>query len=134
MVEFSAMNWIKLFHLFFVILWIGSLFVMPYLLLQKFEGAKKLYWRLQFPCMIAAISLGVYLLIQNPVRMKIGFFHMKLTAVCFLIGLDLWIGKMANRPAAISRSRCIAFKSAVSLLTVAVLVAVQLVAIQLTKM
>ena len=82
----------KLFHQFFMIFWLGSLFLMPYLISHKFQGAKKLYWRLEFPCMLLSLILGLILLLQHPEKMKNGMFHMKLTCVFILVGLDLWTG------------------------------------------
>ena len=51
--------------------------------------------RVQFPSMLLAIGLGVALLCMNMAKLKIGAFHMKLTAVLCLIGCDLWSGRLA---------------------------------------
>ena len=86
---------IKLFHQLFLFLWIGALFELPALLRQRFSAAYRLYRAIQLPCMILAIGCGIILLIMNPAKLKIGFFHMKLTAAIGLIACDLWMGRQA---------------------------------------
>lgn len=93
---------------------------MPYLIANRFQKAKKLYWRFEFPCMCLAILLGVVLLVQNPHKLKIGWFHMKLTAAFLLIGLDLWIGTRKE----ISKRMQWALQSTTVLLLIAVLFAI----------
>jgi uncharacterized membrane protein len=111
---------IKLFHLFFLILWLGTLFLMPYLIQKRFEGAKKLYKWLELPSMILALLLGLILLLQNPAKMKIGLFHMKLTAALVLVGIDLFVG---SRKTLSQRMRVI-LQVCVAVLLIAILFAV----------
>ena len=88
---------IKLFHLFFLFLWVGTLFIMPTLLRERVESCYKIYKRFEFPCMVLALVFGIFLLLTRPEKLKNGFFHMKLTAVLGLVGCDLWVGSMVTQ-------------------------------------
>jgi len=86
---------IKLFHLLFVFLWMGILFVMPRLICEGFSRCFKLYCRYELPAMVIGVVLGIFVLLTRPEKLASGFFHMKLTAVMGLIGCDLYIGRRA---------------------------------------
>ena len=89
------MKVIKLFHLLFLFLWLGSLFALPYLIREKFTRCFHFYKKYELPCMIVAVISGVLLLILNPEKLKIGAFHLKLTCALLLVGIDLWMGRQA---------------------------------------
>ncbi len=84
---------IKVFHLFFLYLWLAHLFVLPACLREKMTACYRLYKRVELPCMILALSLGVVLLLMMPHKLKNGLFHLKLTAVLGLVGCDIWVGR-----------------------------------------
>lgn len=79
----------------FLFLWVGSLFLLPYLIRQKFEPVYRLYTRFQLPLMLLAIFFGIIVLVQNPHKLRSGPFHMKLTAVLGLIACDVYSGRLA---------------------------------------
>ena len=89
------MKVIKVFHLIFLFLWLGSLFILPHLIREKFSGCFRFYKKYELPCMIFAVISGILLLLLNPEKLKMGGFHMKLTCVFILIGIDLWTARQA---------------------------------------
>jgi uncharacterized membrane protein len=88
---------VKLFHVFFLTLWLGSFVTLFPLLKAKLSGPflRSRYLNFQLPCMILTILLGIVLLINSPEKLKMGWFHMKLTGALGLIICDLISGKMA---------------------------------------
>jgi putative membrane protein len=90
----------KFFHVFFVILWMGSLFVITHLLtyLSKEEALfqrklSKIYHRLHawvdLPAMCVVLGLGLFLAFTKGVDFKAGWFHMKMTFMLVLVTCDL---------------------------------------------
>jgi uncharacterized membrane protein len=115
------MIFLKAFHLFFLILWLGALFYVPYLKFKKFEKAQLIYFCVELPAMCLAIATGVVLLTMMPAKLRIGLFHMKLTCVMLLIGIDLYTGFRKT----ISKRALIIIESTTVLLVLAILVAIQ---------
>ncbi|MFZ0564646.1 MAG: CopD family protein [Chlamydiales bacterium] len=90
---------LKLLHVVFIFSWMGSL-----LMLTRFLGyqtkeapeigaiSKRIYFRIDLPSMILAVTTGLILLFVNGVNFKAGWIHMKLTFAFFLIVCDLVCG------------------------------------------
>ena len=110
------MKVIKVFHLIFLILWLGALFSLPYLIREKFSGCFRFYKKYELPCMIFTVLSGIFLLVLNPEKLKVGAFHMKLTCVFILIGIDLWTARQAYIFQKIGRIRSKALLRGVQLL------------------
>lgn len=94
---------LKLLHILFVFVWIGTLLtlsrLMGYLgkedpLVQKRMGAiaKRMYLLVDLPSMLMAISLGLTLLFLKDMNWKAPWLHMKLTFAFALIVCDLLTG------------------------------------------
>jgi uncharacterized membrane protein len=90
------MKIIKVFHLFFVILWTGALTLLPLLLREKIKKSYQWYLTYQLPCMVLTVTTGVVLLLAKLEKLKQGNFHLKLTCVLVLIACDLWLGRQAK--------------------------------------
>lgn len=85
----------KLFHVFFLFLWVGGLVALISFLKVGTNRVfcRKHYFMLQLPCMIIAVALGIFLLVQSPEKLRLGWFHMKLTGALGLIFCDIWAAK-----------------------------------------
>lgn len=86
----------KLVHVFFIILWIGSLLTLSRLMSKAShsdakEQYKKVYFTLDLPSMIIAIIFGIILLFNVPINFKAGWFHAKMTGAIGLILCDIWL-------------------------------------------
>lgn len=101
----AVMNILKLFHVFFLFSWIGSLLVLtricrdqakePRSVQESFlPFLRKIYLRGDLPMMIAALITGIALLMIVPFEWKAGWFHMKLMFAVFLIACDIFTGIM----------------------------------------
>ena len=87
-------DWIKALHLISVMAWMAGMFYLPRLFVYH-AGAtvgselsetlkimeRKLLRLIINPAMIATYVFGIWLLALNPGLMKMGYFHVKLTAV-----------------------------------------------------
>lgn len=94
-------EFLKVGHLFFIIVWLGTLMLLSYLMslrngkttehrLISLPLIKKLYLQFQLPAMILAIVFGIALLVTKLTLFKQIYFHIKLTFVLLLIILDLF--------------------------------------------
>jgi putative membrane protein len=94
---------IKLLHILFLFMWVGSLLTLTRLLgyLPKEEPTvqsrfvrifRRLYLFIDLPSMILALATGVVLLVIKGVDMKQGWFHMKLTFALLLVIADIYTG------------------------------------------
>lgn len=89
----------KLFHLFFLFVWIGSLLYLTRLLGNGEKNDRllqKIYFYTDLPAMCLAIGLGLILLFFKGVDMR-GWFHMKLTFALLLVALDIMTGRAIFR-------------------------------------
>jgi uncharacterized membrane protein len=93
----EILKFAKFFHVFFLFLWLGSLVMLFNWLKIKANGleCRKHYFSFQLPCMLIAIFLGIFLLINSPEKLKQGWFHMKLTGALALIVCDIWSGRQS---------------------------------------
>ena len=86
----------KVCHLFFLMMWLGSLMVLPFFAIRQ-ESIKpllqKMYKMHQLPSMLMALLFGIILFVLQPSQMKAGWFHMKLTAAVALVTVDIAIGR-----------------------------------------
>lgn len=99
------MSILKVFHVLFVFIWIGSLLALSRLLgylNREQEGVQKrlilifrrMYLYVDMPSMIAAVLTGIALFIWKGADFKQGWLHMKWTFSFFLIIADVTIGRM----------------------------------------
>ena len=99
---------LKLFHVFVVFLWIGSLLTLSRMLAYQAKETrdvqlkfgrilKKMYFAVDLPAMILSVGLGVTSIFVKGVNMKAPWLHMKLTFVFLLVVCDLIIGRLIIR-------------------------------------
>ena len=99
---------LKLFHLFFLFVWMGSLLALTRFLgyLPKEEPSvqnrilrilRRTYLMIDLPSMSLSLILGVLLFIAKGVDFSQGWLHMKLTFVAFLIVCDIVTGRSILR-------------------------------------
>jgi uncharacterized membrane protein len=93
---------LRFIHVFSNFIWMGAfLFIGAYLsnrkqeiTLQEARTINWLYNRFELPGLIGSLVCGVLLIFLSPtVSFKAGWFHLKLTAVFFLIIVDLFLFK-----------------------------------------
>lgn len=95
---------LKLTHIVFIFLWIGSLLTLTRLLAyaakepQEIQTrlvklCRRLYFLVDLPSMLAVVALGVTLVVLKGVNMKAGWLHMKWTFAFFLIICDILTGR-----------------------------------------
>ncbi|MCK0538652.1 protoporphyrinogen oxidase HemJ [Alcanivorax sp. CY1518] len=92
------MLWVKAFHIIAVVTWFAGLFYLPRLFVYHAQAEdstsrerfkimeRKLYRGIMTPSMLATLALGVWLLYLNPIWLKMGWMHAKLTLVLILVG------------------------------------------------
>jgi putative membrane protein len=96
-------NYIKALHLIFIVTWFAGLFYIPRLFVYQIEAfhkpspdkeilgkqlklmAKRLWNIITWPSAILATFFAVWLLVLNPVLLKMPWMHVKLTFVVLLI-------------------------------------------------
>jgi len=94
------MAYLKLFHIVFLFIWVGSLLALTRLMAYqaKEEAAiqlrmarlyRRMYFFVDLPSMCIALGLGLGVLILKDVNMKAAWFHMKMTCVALLIVCDV---------------------------------------------
>lgn len=91
---FMIMVFLKLFHLFFLFVWLGSLlFITRAGSVIERSGLKSIYITTNLPSMSLALTFGIILFIMRGASFQGGWFHMKLTMVSFLVLTDILVGK-----------------------------------------
>jgi uncharacterized membrane protein len=94
---------VKLLHVLFLFLWVGSLLTLtrlvgylakepPLVLERMLKLSRRLYLLVDLPSMIIGIGLGIILLIFNGVNLRAPWLHMKLTAAFLLVVSDVLFG------------------------------------------
>lgn len=99
---------LKMLHILFMIIWVGQL-----LFLTRFLGYSRktspeafkemiplcvrMYFYIELPSMLLALSSGILLLAQKTHLLKMPYFHLKLTLVSLLVLTDLYLGKSVYR-------------------------------------
>lgn len=112
----------KVGHLFFVIVWVGSLLLLSYLMSLRdisLSLVKRLYVRFDFPAMLLAIFFGILLLLTKLTLFKQPYFHLKLTLVFLLIVVDLFFCTLLWK----KKERKSLYKG-IHILTIALLIAI----------
>lgn len=102
--------WLKALHIIAVVCWFAGLFYLPRLFVYHAMSEddasrerfcvmeRKLYRGIMTPASIAAVALGVWMLILNPGLFASGaWLHAKLTLVALLIGYHHWCGGLLKR-------------------------------------
>ena len=102
--------WIKALHIIAIVCWFAGLFYLPRLFVYHAMAEdqtsrerfcvmeRKLYRGIMTPASIAAVALGVWMLILNPGLFASGaWLHAKLTLVALLIGYHHWCGGLLKR-------------------------------------
>jgi putative membrane protein len=100
----KIMPFLKLLHILFVFVWMGSFLTLTRLMgyqskeeeftqLRFARIYKRMYLFVDLPSMILAIGLGVALLVLKGVDFKAAWFHMKMTFVVFLLICDFLMGR-----------------------------------------
>jgi protoporphyrinogen IX oxidase len=107
------MQWIKAFHIIFVVTWFAGLFYLPRLFVYHAQTSdkisnerfkvmeRKLYYGITTPSAILAVGFGVWLLIAywwQPFLAVTNtvWLHAKLVLVAILIGYHFYCGKFLN--------------------------------------
>lgn len=101
------MNWVKAFHIIFMVTWFCGLFYLPRLFvyhtmasdaisIERFKiMERKLFFGIMTPGMIFTVLFGLWTLSYNfSGYMHAGWMHMKLTLVLLLIGYHVYLGKL----------------------------------------
>lgn len=99
----NFMEYIKLLHLLFLLIWIGNLLALTRLLgyRKKLSTAamgellpllRRMYLFVGLPSLVLALSFGAILLTLADLGKSLGWLHMKLTASVLLIVIDLLLG------------------------------------------
>ena len=102
--------WLKALHIIAVVCWFAGLFYLPrlfvYHAMSEDETSharfcvmeRKLYRGIMTPASLAAVALGVWMLILNPGLFASGaWLHVKLTLATVLIGYHHWCGGLLKR-------------------------------------
>ena len=102
--------WLKALHIIAIVCWFAGLFYLPRLFVYHAmsEDApsrerfcvmeRKLYRGIMTPASLAALALGIWMLILNPALFASGgWMHAKLTLVALLIGYHHWCGALLKR-------------------------------------
>ncbi len=111
--------WVKAFHLIAVITWFAALFYLPRLFvyhamadasdtvgIERFKVMeRKLLNGIMTPSMIAALILGIWMVILVPDYIRQGWMHAKLTFVVLLLGYHHWCIKIVKTFASDANTR-----------------------------
>lgn len=95
---------LKIVHLFFVFVWIGSLLILSRLLTYFHRETpevqtrlalifRKMYLFVDLPSLILTVVSGLILFTLTTFGPSLGWFHMKITFVLLLIVADIFLGK-----------------------------------------
>jgi len=100
------MQWVKAFHLIFMVTWFAGLFYLPRLFvyhamaedevsLQRFEVMeRKLYYGIMAPGGVLTVLFGLWLWLGYGIGGA--WLHAKLALVAALVAYHLWCGKLIN--------------------------------------
>ncbi|MEZ5314776.1 MAG: CopD family protein [Chlamydiales bacterium] len=126
------MAFLKFFHVLFLFIWIGALFILTWMLgylIKKSDMEamncldKRIYFYLDLPAMILAILFGGLILLFKETNWKAPWLHMKLTFAFLLIMSDMICGIFITKRVQ-SRLFYRFFHGLISLLLVCILFAV----------
>ena len=105
--------WLKALHLISVVAWFAGLFYMFRLFVYHTENADKpevaevlktmanrLYRAITTPALIATFVFGLWMIVENPAYLSVGWFRVKLVLVFGLAGYHGYVGRVRRRFAA----------------------------------
>ncbi len=136
---------LKLLHVFFVFLWMGSLLLLtrflgylpketPSVQLRLAKICRRVYVLVDFPSMLLALTCGILLLFLKEINFKAGWFHMKMTFTLLLIACDLVCGwqlaKRGHKPSTATALPYQIFHGITALCFLAVLVSIYILKIR----
>jgi uncharacterized membrane protein len=98
------MTWIKVLHVLLVFIWIGNLLTLSRIFgyhvkeernvqERTVKWYRRIYFFVNIPCMILAVTFGLILLMQPQFRGQPLWFNVKIIFILGLIGCDLVVGK-----------------------------------------
>src|SRR3989338_3288778 len=103
--RFNMYLYFKAFHIISVVAWFAALFYIFRLFVYhvKFKDKPdcaeaytimeyKLIYMISHPAMFSTIVFGVLMVLQNPLLLKQGWFHLKLLSMVFLFGYQFFAG------------------------------------------
>lgn len=102
---FTVLQVVKLIHVTSLIIWLGTLFVLIYLINKDLklinrvdlqQLCRKIYLRIDLPIFILAIGTGIILIACKEVNAKAGWFHMKMTGMLLLVFCDIWTARLIS--------------------------------------
>lgn len=100
------MLWVKAFHIIFMVTWFSGLFYIPRLFvyhaqaedhisLERFKiMERKLYFGIATPGALFTILFGIWMIVLDPLYLKMAWLHIKLTLVLLLVIYHLYLGKL----------------------------------------
>lgn len=102
------MEYVKLLHLLFIMIWVGNLLGLTRLLGYKKKLSteamgellpllRRMYLFVGLPSLILALVFGGILLAIAPLGKSLGWLHMKLTATVILIVIDMGVGNAIEK-------------------------------------
>lgn len=112
--EFESYQTIKALHIIFMVSWFAGLFYIVRLFIyhteaqqksevektilstQFIEMEKKLWWIITTPAMILTVIFGIWMLIMNPILLKMPWMHIKLGFVVLLLTYHFVCQKIMN--------------------------------------
>lgn len=95
------LNWLKAFHIIFVVTWFAGLFYLPRLFvyhavatdaisLERFIVMERRLYAIMTLGAVLAVFFGISMIAAAPAYLHSGWLHVKLTLVAALIGYHLW--------------------------------------------
>jgi putative membrane protein len=102
------MEYVKLLHVLFIMVWIGNLLALTRMLAYKKKLSteamkeflpllRRMYLFIGLPSLVLAVLFGGALLAIAPLGKSLGWLHMKLTATVLLIVIDMAIGSALEK-------------------------------------
>lgn len=103
-----VVQWLKVFHVLGIVLWLGSTFHVSRGLAKASrvpEGARPALYDLLrrsqllvgLPGMILVLLAGVTMLLRTPLYLEQPWMHLKLGLAALMIGLEVWLFALVNK-------------------------------------
>ena len=102
------MLWIKAFHIIFMVTWFAGLFYLPRLFVYHASSddetsnprfkimERKLFWGIMTPGALLTVTLGLWMMMLQPVYFSQPWMHWKLALVALTLIYHVSCGKMLN--------------------------------------
>ena len=103
------MLWLKSLHIISMVAWFSGLFYLPRLFVYHADAKdeisnerfkimeKKLYKLIMNPAAIATLAFGLLMIVQFPAYLKMGWLHIKITLVIFLLGYHHYCARIIKQ-------------------------------------